>query len=222
MRYDDILKAKRLEIRKLPEFMALEKRCCELRSAVMKPHKGAWKFLYPNIWMRQNLYRISRIGLDQDPPMKILDLGCGNGMFVYACNQFGHDATGLNCAETWRAEKTVFEEMPETLAIPIIKQKIVSQKPLELTDKFDLVTSFMTWFNIGDNKWNCDDWIFFLKDLRQHLADDGKIILHLNMDSAYGDYLYFDKETKALFLRQAIYFSKDESFLFVAEKLAML
>ena len=56
----------------------------------------------------------------------------------------------------------------------------------------------------------------------QHLADDGKIILHLNMDSAYGDYLYFDKETKALFLRQAIYFSKDESFLFVAEKLAML
>lgn len=225
MKYDNILKAERLNMRHDPRFEALQTRCNELRAAVMKPHSGPWKFLYPTFWLRQNLYRCYRLALDNSPRKRILDLGCGNGFFVYACNQLGHDAMGLNCEPTYKAEKVAFKEIPEMLGIPLLTKKIVAQKPMEIDGmggQLDLVTSFMTWFHISDSPWLYDDWLFFLRDIRQYLKTSGSFVLHLNAHAAYGDYMYFDKQTKTLFKDAARYYPTEETFVFSYEKLASL
>src|SRR3989440_11795809 len=47
-------------------------------------------------WIEINIERAQDLWLDRAPHMRILDLGCGAGYFLYICKLFGHDVLGFD------------------------------------------------------------------------------------------------------------------------------
>src|SRR5436305_13057651 len=43
------------------------------------------RFEDANYWVGVNVKRVQDLWLDRSPPLRILDLGCGNGIFLYVC-----------------------------------------------------------------------------------------------------------------------------------------
>src|SRR6266571_7842598 len=47
-------------------------------------------------WIAINAERAQDLWLNRTPPLRILDLGCGAGYFLYVCKFFGHEGLGLD------------------------------------------------------------------------------------------------------------------------------
>src|ERR1700722_1988553 len=47
-------------------------------------------------WIGINIERAQDLWLDRSPPLRILDLGCGAGYFLYVSKCFGHEVLGLD------------------------------------------------------------------------------------------------------------------------------
>ena len=54
------------------------------------------RFEDANYWVPINVERAQDLWLDRTRSLRILDLGCGAGFFLYVCRIFGHDALGLD------------------------------------------------------------------------------------------------------------------------------
>jgi SAM-dependent methyltransferase len=54
------------------------------------------RFEDADYWVAVNVERAQDLWLDRAPPLRILDLGCGAGFFLYVARLFGHDAIGLD------------------------------------------------------------------------------------------------------------------------------
>src|SRR5205814_10039382 len=50
-------------------------------------------------WIGVHVAHAQDLWLDRTPPLRILDLGCGAGYFLYVCRFFGHEALGLDTDE---------------------------------------------------------------------------------------------------------------------------
>src|SRR5947209_3588443 len=46
--------------------------------------------------IRINIERAQDLWLDRSPPLRVLDLGCGAGYFLYVSKYFGHQVLGLD------------------------------------------------------------------------------------------------------------------------------
>src|SRR5438270_101799 len=54
------------------------------------------RFEDADYWIGINVERAQDLWLDRSPPLRILDLGCGAGYFLYICQFFGHEGLGLD------------------------------------------------------------------------------------------------------------------------------
>ncbi len=142
------------------------------------------RFVDAEHWIPVNIERAQDLWLDRAPPLRILDLGCGPGYFLYVCRCLGHDGIGIDVDE-----QPLFRETTALLGVQRIISRIEAQRPLpELAGKFDLVTAHRICFqktvrdeNGAWQEWTPSDWEFFLRDVRTRiLKSDGRLLLDFN------------------------------------------
>jgi len=135
-------------------------------------------------WIGINVERAQDLWLDHTPPLRILDLGCGAGYFLYVCRFFGHEGLGLDTDED-----PLFGGITELLNIRRVVSRIHSRVPLpDLVEKFDLVTAHRVCFHRinrapgGEwNEWTPADWEFFINDIQtKFLKSNGRLLLDFN------------------------------------------
>jgi SAM-dependent methyltransferase len=167
--------------------------------------------------VRINLKRVQDLWIDRTEPIRILDLGCGSGFFLYICKLFHHDVVGLD-----RDTNPMFRAITEFLGVPRIAADIEPFTKLpDLGAPFDLVTAYRICFQrIGTEtkgvwkEWGAAEWKFFLDDVRDnHLRPDGRLLLDFNPRP---DGTYFDPDVRkcfesegALFFRSKVLFAAD-------------
>ena len=150
-------------------------------------------------WLKRNLPRIRRLGLDRSSPKQILDLGCGGGFFLFIARQFGHSGIGLDIGD-----HPVSNELVDLFGI---KRKVWRIRAFELLPdfgrKFDLITAFSTAFHRsadGSVPWGTDEWNFFLDDLfERQLKPGGEVFFEINSGK---DKRFFLREVRELFARR--------------------
>lgn len=166
------------------------------------------RFEDADYWIRPNLKRVQDLWLDRSPPMRVLDLGCGSGFFLYICKLFGHDVVGLD-----RDTNPMFRATTELLQVPRMASDIEPHVPLpDLGPPFDLVTAYRICFQRirGEEKgvwreWGPDEWKFFLNDVRARmLKHGGRLLLDFNPRD---DGSYYGADVKQYFESEGARFS---------------
>src|SRR5438105_7589017 len=94
-------------------------------------------------WIDINVERAQDLWLDRAPPLRILDLGCGAGYFLYVCKFFGHHVLGFDTDD-----EPLFRATTELLDVPRVIGRIQRQAPLpSFHQQFDLVTAHRICFH---------------------------------------------------------------------------
>ena len=152
-------------------------------------------------WIGVSVERAQDLWLDRaPPPLRILDLGCGSGLFLYVCRFFGHDILGLD-----RDVNPLFRGATELLKVPRAVSEIDPGVPLpDLGEKFDLVTAYRICFqrmgreeNGEWKEWPPEPWEFFINDIRSRfLKPGGRLLLDFNPRS---DGSYYPPDVRSCF-----------------------
>ncbi len=170
---------------------------------------------YAAYWIGINVERAQDLWLDRSPPLRILDLGCGAGYFLYVCRFFGHEGLGLDTDE-----EPLFRGTTELLNVRRAVSRIHPQVPLpELGEKFDLVTAHRVCFhrvgraaNGAWNEWASADWKFFIDDIRRRfLTRNGRLLLDFNPRPNGSS--FFTSELRASFLAQGARIFRSKALL---------
>lgn len=177
------------------------------------PSLGAEKFLDLDIWLREAVHRYFLLGVDGlGPDLGVLDLGSGTGYFLLVCRHMGHEVLGLDLdAEPLYSQCFDFFDLPRAV------HRIEPMKPLvDLPDRFDLVTAFMTTFHWHEDKtpWPAEPWRYFLEDLRPRLTDRGRLVIKFNLNPRSGE--FYSTEVRRAIKQCPVFrakFSMDYAFL---------
>ncbi len=155
------------------------------------------KYLDWRTWLAANVRRIRDLELDRGRRRRVLDIGCGNGYFLYICTLLGHDAVGLDIGDM-----KMFTEMTRLLGVRRVEWRIEAFQPLpDLGAPFDAITAHLICFNNHKhaNLWDTAEWNFFLDDLASWLTPRGRIRLELNREL---DGSFYTSALRALFERR--------------------
>lgn len=138
--------------------------------------RGYLKYFDLERWFPQAVSLARQTGLMEPGRKRVLDIGCGSGLFGYVCRHLGHDFTGLDL------DNPMFVAMREVLGVPWVSEQVERGRPLpvQLTG-FDVVTTISPKFHLAeiiDGKWvpfvwSGEDWEAFLSDVRTRLNPDG-------------------------------------------------
>jgi SAM-dependent methyltransferase len=116
----------------------------------------------------RNAERAFKLELDRSKGLRIFDVGCGFGYFMYAAKQLGHQPVGLDIDDPYLGQVT------KLLGLEKVVHRIEPFKPLpEIPGgPFDLVTAFATMFDRAgfEGQWGLKEWQYFLKDLKRFMA----------------------------------------------------
>lgn len=133
-------------------------------------------------WIGINVERAQDLWLDRSPALRILDLGCGAGYFLYVCRLFGHDVLGLDLDD-----HQLFRDTLAMLNVPRVVSRIQPNTALpDLGRRFDLVAAHRICFQrIGGarsgEEWSTSHWKFFIDDVRSRLLTPrGRLLLDFN------------------------------------------
>jgi SAM-dependent methyltransferase len=142
------------------------------------------RFEDASYWVSVNAQRAQDLWLDRAPPLRILDLGCGAGFFLYVCRFFGHEGLGLDTDSN-----PLFGGTTELLQVRRIISRIQPNAPLpDLKQRFDLVTAYRVCFHLfrgaekgQPSEWMPEHWRFFINDIRvRFLEPNGRLLLEFN------------------------------------------
>ena len=119
------------------------------------------------------------LGLDNNSPKRILDLGCGFGYFLNVCGELGHDATGLDTFSP------LIRRATRILGVRYMIHTIVAFEPLPRTlGDYDLVT--MSGVNLlkatmSKRYWCRNEYAFLASDIRYRLRPEGRFVIRPNI-----------------------------------------
>jgi SAM-dependent methyltransferase len=162
------------------------------------------RFEDANYWVGVNAKRAQDLWLDRTPPLRILDLGCGSGFFLYVCRFFGHEGLGLDTDSN-----PLFRGTTDLLKVRRVISRIHPKVPLpDVGQTFDLVTAYRVCFHRmgrGDNdewkEWAPENWKFFIGDVRTRLLKPGGRLL-LEFNPRRDGSSFFTPALRACFLSQ--------------------
>jgi SAM-dependent methyltransferase len=164
-------------------------------------------------WIKINIERAQDLWLDRSPPLRILDLGCGAGYFLYVCKHFGHNVLGFDTDN-----EPLFRATTELLEVQRVIGRIDRQTPLpDLHQTFDLVTAHRICFHrIGrvreSMEWSVADWEFFINDIRtRFLNENGRLPLDFNPRPDGSS--FFTPELRRFFLSQGARIFRSKALL---------
>jgi SAM-dependent methyltransferase len=166
-------------------------------------------------WIGRNVEYVQDLWLDRTPPLRILDLGCGAGYFLYICRLFGHQGLGLDTDE-----EPLFRGTTELLNVRRVIARIEPRVPLhDFEGKFDLITAHRVCFHRisrAENgewvEWTLADWKFFINDVRtRFMKRDGRLLLefHPRRDGTS----FFTNELRACFLSEGARIFRSKALL---------
>jgi len=128
-------------------------------------------------WLRV-AHRFTSLKITQ--PSRILDIGCGFGIFSHIAAFNGHIVDGIDIPNA----SPILKEATKILKVNKYEFTIKANTPLlKLKNKYDHVTAFQIVFNghATKNLWDVDEWKFFLLDLHDNiLNDNGRVTLVFN------------------------------------------
>ena len=164
-------------------------------------------------WIEVNIERAQDLWLDRASPMRIVDLGCGAGYFLYVCKYFGHDVLGFDTDN-----EALFRATTALLDVARVVGRIERQTPLpDLGAKFDLVTAHRICFHrIGHVRdgieWSPADWEVFINDIRtRFLNENGRLLLDFNPRPDGSS--FFTPELREFFLSQGARIFRSKALL---------
>jgi SAM-dependent methyltransferase len=164
-------------------------------------------------WIKINLERAQDLWLDRTPPLRILDLGCGAGYFLYVSKFFGHDVLGLDLDD-----HPLFRDTLALLAVPRVIWRINPGVPLpHLERKFDLIAAHRICFQriegaASGKEWSSEDWKFFINDIRNRfLNPNGRLLLDFNPRPDGSS--FFTPELRSFFTSQAARIRRSKALL---------
>lgn len=129
-----------------------------------------------------HLRMLRHLDLDRaEKPLRILDIGCGSGTFLYLCKCFGHEGVGIDI------ESAMYRRMAEILGVDWRVAPVMPNQPLpqELTG-FDVISAIaikfdrLDWGPQSPEPWKLEEWQYFLKDAASRLNDRGRVFIKPN------------------------------------------
>src|ERR1051325_801372 len=165
-------------------------------------------------WIGINVARAQDLWLDRSPPLRILDLGCGPGYFLYVCQFLGHSGLGLDIDDD-----PFFGAMTKYFKVPRVISRIDPRTPLaDIGEKFDLVTGHRVCFHRTTRgpdgvwtEWTPANWEFFINDIRtRFLKPGGRLLLDFNPRTDGSS--FFTTELRTLFLREGACIFRSKAF----------
>ena len=133
-------------------------------------------------WLVYHSRHAVNLGLHLGPPARrLVDIGCGAGIFSFIGKSLGHDARGFDI------EAEMYQEMAGVLGVPYDVVRLKAHQPLpDRYSDVDLFTAIATKFDRGDfadpkaRTWDVDEWRYFLVDLAGRLRPEGVVYLKPN------------------------------------------
>jgi SAM-dependent methyltransferase len=170
------------------------------------------RFEDASYWVGINVERAQDLWLDRTSPLRILDLGCGAGYFLYVCRFFGHQAVGLDVHHDPFLRATT-----KLLNVRSVISRVDRRVPLpDLGTRFDLVTAHRVCFHrirradkTEPSEWTSRDWEFFINDIRtRFLEPNGRLLLDFNPRAGGGSFFTPELRASLLALGARIFRSK--------------
>jgi SAM-dependent methyltransferase len=176
-----------------------QERLCDIQTRYASSTSDYAKYADVERWLKRNIPRIRRLGLDRSSPKQILDLGCGGGFFLFIAKELGHSGIGVDVGN-----HPVCNELVDLFGVDRKVWRIQPFKPLpDFGRKFDLITAFSTAFHRSADKslaWGTSEWNFFLDDLfERQLKPGGQIFFDINSGK---DKRFFLPAVRELFARR--------------------
>lgn len=170
-------------------------------------------------WLKYHHRHAVQLGLDKVAlPVRIFDVGCGAGIFMYICKRWGHIVEGFD------VDSEMYENMAKVLDVNWSKSQV---RPLEPLDEkytgYDLVTAIAIKFDRqdfarnADESWCVPEWDYFMKDAAQRLNKGGHLYLKPNK-TASGD-LFEDPKVLDMFRERATKVTNTWEFMIPKENL---
>jgi len=129
-------------------------------------------------WIQEKLSVALWLGLDTAPKKRILDLGTGAGWFIYVARKLGHECYGTDILN-----RPEYEAGYNFLGIDILGELTYPMQKMNLDGKFDYITTMRSFLGQRPQAWSKEEWKFFLKDMDDHLNEDGALYLACNSGS---------------------------------------
>ena len=173
------------------------------------------RFEDADYWVGINVERAQDLWLDRARPLRILDLGCGAGYFLYVCQFFGHETLGLDTDN-----EPLYGATTQLLKVERFITRIEPGVPLpNLGGRFDLVTAHRVCFHrmrrAGDgqpSEWTFDQWKFFIDDVRTNiLLPEGRLLLDFNPRPDGSS--FFTPKLRAFFIEQGARIFRSKALL---------
>jgi SAM-dependent methyltransferase len=177
--------------------------------------KGPFKYFDYKKYLKINIDRVLELNLHKRPSAEIMDIGCGFGYFLFVCKKLGCEVIGVDFSEGNNLETKCYSDMIDMFALKRIMHRIVKYKKLPLFEKkFDLITAFQVCFNLHNSseRWEKEEWQFFLSDLKTYLKPDGQIYLHFNRRDS--DQSFCSDSLKEYFISQGAEVLKNGHIVF--------
>ena len=173
------------------------------------------RFEDASYWIGINVERAQDLWLDRARPLRILDLGCGAGYFLYVCKFFGHETLGLDTDH-----EPLYGATTQLLKVERVVARIEPSVPLpDLGRRFDLVTAHRICFHRmrrsiegQPREWTTDQWKYLIDDIRhQLLLPNGRILLDFNPRPDGSS--FFTPELRAFFTTQGARMFRSKALL---------
>lgn len=140
--------------------------------------EASGKYLDVRTYLEEAIREAKSLGLWDSPSLRVLDIGCGTGYFLYVARSRGHDILGLDLNDN-----PMYNDVTGLLRIPRTIHRVEKFRPLpDIGRPFDLITAFSICFDChgGNDVWGVDEWEYFVSDCRSHLSPGGRLLLNFN------------------------------------------
>lgn len=139
------------------------------------------KYFVLERWFRYHLRHVRNLDLDTSSPKRILDVGCGFGLFAHLCGHYGHDAMGLDL------DIPLYRAAADLLGVEYTVGQVTGLKRLPTGLRgFDVISAIAVKFDQPEYLtaehpyWTAETWSFWLGDMADRLNEGGLIYLKLH------------------------------------------
>lgn len=129
-------------------------------------------------WLGEKLATAHFLGLHKTKGKKLFDIGTGAGWFPYICNLYGHQCVGSD-----EPNRPQYDPCYEFLKIKFNDTLVYPYTKMNLSEKYDYITTHRAFFPQRPKAWDKDEWKFFLEDAKEYLNEDGGLFLGCNSGS---------------------------------------